>query len=80
MNNSKITLVKSNNSYDGVLSALTPLKKDIAQKIRNAKRVIIKVNFVTIYNPLAATPVDSVRAVLDFLKPYFFGYIRDKKS
>ena len=75
MNNSKITLVKSNNSYDGVLSALTPLKKDIAQKIRNAKRVIIKVNFVTIYNPLAATPVDSVRAVLDFLKPYYSSQI-----
>jgi len=68
---SRVSLVKSKNSYDGVLAALKPLEKEIASKIKKAKRPIIKVNFVSTYRELAATPVEAVRATLDFLKPLY---------
>lgn len=68
---SKVSLVKSLDSYDGVFAALKPLEKEISAKIKRSKKPIIKVNFVSTYRELAATPVEAVRATLDFLKPLY---------
>lgn len=72
---SKVSLAKSQNSYDGVLAALKPLEKEIASRLKKAKKPIIKVNFVSTYRELAATPVEAVRATLDFLKPHYRSQI-----
>ncbi len=67
----KIALTKSGSSFEGVLKNLAGLKDDIREKIKDKKNVVIKVNFVSSFNKLAATDVDSVRAVLEFLRPIY---------
>ena len=65
----KVSLVKSPDSYSGVSSALKIIEKDLILALKGKKRVVIKPNMVSIRHPLASTPVEAVRAVLDFLKP-----------
>lgn len=72
---SKVYLVKSNNSYQGVLAAIDPFKKEIKKKITGNKKILIKPNFVSTSHPLAATPVKAVEAVLEFLAPIYKGKI-----
>jgi uncharacterized protein (DUF362 family) len=43
--------------------------------LKKVRRVLVKPNFVTPYRQLAATHVDAVRAVLDFLRGRFSGPI-----
>ena len=65
----KVALVKSENSYQGVSDCLKMLEEEISQRMRGVKRPVIKVNFVTVFNQLAATPVEAVRAIIEFIKP-----------
>lgn len=65
---SKISLVKSRNSYQGVSNALKLLEKQIKALIKKAKRPVIKVNFVSAHHQLSATPVEAVKAVIDFFR------------
>ncbi len=71
-----VSLVKSTHSYQGVLNSLEPFKEEIKAKLAVAKSPVIKVNFVRSDNPLAATPVDAVKATLEFIKPYYSGQIK----
>lgn len=64
----RIALIKGNNRYQNISQALNLLKKDIAEKIKDKKKIVIKPNFVSTEIQLAATHVDAVRAILDFLK------------
>lgn len=72
---SSVSLVKSKDSYDGVLAALKPLEKSVKKALKGKKRPLIKVNFVSTHEPLAATPVEAVQATLDFLQPLYSGKI-----
>jgi uncharacterized protein (DUF362 family) len=67
---SVVSFAAGNDRRDNVYQSLLPLKNDIAAAIKN-KKVIIKVNMVGNDQPLCATHPDSVRAVLDFLKPIY---------
>lgn len=67
---SKVSLVKSKSSYEGTLAAFRLLEKDLRPLIEKAKRPVIKVNFVSANHKLAATPVEAVRAVADFIRQY----------
>ena len=71
---SKVTFVTGKDRRDMITQTLTPLKDEIQKGIQG-KQVIIKPNFVGTTNPLCATHVDAVRAVLDFLKPMNPGKI-----
>lgn len=74
--NSKVSLVRSENSFDGVMASLKPLEKEIRAKLQKTKKPIIKVNFVTCYEELAATPIEAIRALLTFLKPIYKNQIK----
>ncbi len=65
----KVALVKSNNSFEGVSRSLEMIKAEVAERIKDVKKPVIKVNFVTVYNEVAATPVEAVKAIIEFLKP-----------
>lgn len=71
----KASLVKSPDSYNGVTAALKLIGKDVNASLKNKKRIVIKPNMVSIRHPLASTPVEAVKAVLDFLQPIFKGEI-----
>ena len=72
---SKVSLVKSSQSYQGTLKVLEPLKIDLKEKLKNIDRVVIKINFVTTERELATTPFDAVKGFIDFIKPFFKGKI-----
>lgn len=65
---SKVALVKGDERYEIILKALNLIKDDI--KI-GSKNVVIKPNFVSTTKPFAATHVDCVRAILDFLSEFY---------
>jgi uncharacterized protein (DUF362 family) len=65
----KVGLLKGNDRRDVVYQALKKIEDQILSAIGN-KRILIKPNFVSTSQPLAATHVDAVRAILDFLKPH----------
>ncbi len=72
---SKISLVKHTQSYQGTLTVLQPLKDKVKQQIQNLDRIVVKINFVTTHKELATTPVESVKALIDFVKPFYKGEI-----
>ncbi len=67
---SRVGLVKSADSYKGTQDALKIFESELRPLIVRAKKPVIKVNFVTARNPLAATPVEGVRAVIDFIRQF----------
>lgn len=66
----KVAIVKGSNHYQNITRVLRLLEKDLAWKISRAQNIIIKPNFVSTTNQLAATNIDAVRATLDFLRKY----------
>jgi uncharacterized protein (DUF362 family) len=63
---SRVSLVKGDNRYVNVRKALELIQEDI--HISDARRILIKPNLTSVTRQLAATHLDAVRAVLDFLK------------
>ena len=72
---SKVSLVKHDQSYQGTLKVLQPLKEDLEEKIKNLEKIVVKINFVTTENQLATTPIETVTAFVDFIKPFYSGEI-----
>lgn len=66
----KVSLVRSRNSSQGTLTALKLLEGQLKPLIVKAQNPVIKVNFVTVYRHLAATPVEAVKAVIEFLRQF----------
>jgi uncharacterized protein (DUF362 family) len=73
MPTSRVALVRGNNRYENVAQSLEQIAADV--DLSGKQRVLIKPNFVVTHKPLAATHVDAVRAVLDFLRARYSGPI-----
>lgn len=72
---STVALIKSSTHYSGVQVALQLIADQIIQGLKNKRQVLVKPNFVSTRTSLAATHVDAVRAVLDFITNYYSGKI-----
>jgi len=70
---SKVALIQGNNRRQNVHDALVAVDDQIRPKLRQKKYVVIKPNNVTSANPLAASHVDGLRGILDYLEPRFKG-------
>jgi uncharacterized protein (DUF362 family) len=66
----KVGLVKGNDCRDIVYQALKKIEDEVLASIGD-KKILIKPNFVSTNRPLAATHVDAIRGILDFLKPHY---------
>jgi uncharacterized protein (DUF362 family) len=75
MSNITVALAKGENSYQNTQKILNLLEGELIPKIKKAKRLIIKPNFVSTTNKFAATNVEAVGAILDFLKRIYNGKI-----
>ncbi|MBI4100610.1 DUF362 domain-containing protein [Candidatus Microgenomates bacterium] len=75
MKKTKVALAIGKSRRENILSTLRLLEEDIKRKTAGKKRIVVKPNFVTVYNQLAATHVETIRAILDFLKPIYKGKI-----
>jgi uncharacterized protein (DUF362 family) len=72
---SNVSLIKGNDERDNTFKALKNIEDEIMTSLEGKKRILIKPNFVVVTTPLSATGVDTVRGILDFLKPRFKGPI-----
>ncbi|MEE8470057.1 MAG: DUF362 domain-containing protein [Dehalococcoidia bacterium] len=70
---SKVALTKGGDRAGNIETALRLIESEV--DIRAKSNVLIKVNFVSTTNQLAATHVDAVRALLRFLRERYRGKI-----
>ncbi|MFN2218094.1 MAG: DUF362 domain-containing protein [Anaerolineae bacterium] len=70
---SQVALIHGSDRYDNIKQALSQIEQDL--DLSDKQRVLIKPNFVVTHQPLAATHVDAVRAVLDFVRARYDGPI-----
>jgi uncharacterized protein (DUF362 family) len=70
-----VSVIKGNDCRDITYQALMKIEDEIMTSLEGKKRILVKPNFVTTSRPLCATSVDSVRGILDFLKPRWKGPI-----
>jgi uncharacterized protein (DUF362 family) len=66
----KVCLVKGNDRREIVYQALKKIEDEVLASI-GGKKILIKPNFVITTRQLAATGVDAVRGILDFLTPHY---------
>lgn len=69
----RVALVRGDSRYDGVARALRTIEDSI--DLEDVRRLLIKPNFVSVERQLAATHVDAVRAVLDFVRARYDGAV-----
>ena len=63
------SIVRIESSFFGTIKALELIKDEVIRKCCKSK-ILIKPNFVSAYTPLCATPVETVKGVLEFLTRY----------
>ena len=68
-----VALTHGDDRRKNVYDALMAVDKDLQPKLRTRKYVVIKPNFVSTVNQLAANHVDAVRGILDYLSEHFKG-------
>lgn len=66
----KISFIQSNNRKYNVTRALSLIKSEIISGIKTAKNVVIKPNCVVTDYQLAATHVEALDSLLEFIYPY----------
>jgi len=70
-----VAVVRSEGHHEGTERALGLIEDRIEEGIKGKRRVVVKPNFVSTRRQLAATHVDSVRAVLDVVTRHHQGGI-----
>ncbi|MBC8874736.1 MAG: DUF362 domain-containing protein [Planctomycetes bacterium] len=66
----QVALIKGDDRRRNVRESLLAIEKEVREAI-GSRQVVIKPNFVTTNKPLAATHVEAVVGILDFLKPFY---------
>jgi uncharacterized protein (DUF362 family) len=72
---SPVSLVKGESRRKNITEALLAVDREIGPALKRKKYVAIKVNNVAVNNQLAATHVDALRGILDYLEPRFKGQV-----
>lgn len=70
MSNPLVSIARAATRFETVCEALERVKDRVEPGLRHKKRVLVKPNFVSTSTPLAATHVDTVRAILEFLQQF----------
>ena len=68
-----VALIHGDDRRKNVYNALMAIDKDLQPKLKTRKYVVIKPNFVNTVNQLAASHVDAMRGILDYLSERFTG-------
>lgn len=70
---STVAIAHGDERRKNVYTALKSIDKELQAKMKGKKYVVIKPNFVNTTNQLAASHVDSMRGILDYLSESFKG-------
>ena len=68
-----VSLVKGDDRRKNVLDALLAVDREVRPAMARKKYVLLKVNNVNTQKQLAATHVDAIRGILDYVAPRFKG-------
>ncbi|MBZ5578099.1 MAG: DUF362 domain-containing protein [Acidobacteriia bacterium] len=68
-----VSLVKGESRRKNVSAALAAIDGEIGPRLKNRKSVVIKPNFVSTTNQLAASHAEAIQGILDYLEPRFRG-------
>lgn len=71
----RVSLVAEGDRFRAVTKSLELLGESPLEKAANAKKIVVKPNFVSAYHPLSATHVDATRAVLEYILPVVAGEV-----
>lgn len=72
---SRVAVVRGATRYEAVRGALELIRDELAESLKRKRRVLVKPNFVSDRVQLAATHVDTVRAILDVVMPLSSGTV-----
>ncbi|HEY2015518.1 MAG TPA: DUF362 domain-containing protein [Bryobacteraceae bacterium] len=70
-----VSLVQGEERRKNITAALVAVDDQVRPQLKRKKYVLIKPNFVSVERQLAATHVDTIRGILDYLAPRFKGPI-----
>ena len=70
---SRVALIHGDDGRKNVRAALEAIDAEIRAGLRGRKTVVIKPNNVSTTNQLAATHLDTLEGILDYLEPRFHG-------
>jgi uncharacterized protein (DUF362 family) len=70
---SRVALIHGDDRRKNVRAALEAIDSEIRAGLRGKKSVVIKPNNVSTTNQLAATHLDTLEGILDYLEPRFHG-------
>lgn len=68
-----VSISKGNDCRDITFQALMQIEDEIMTSLEGKKRILVKPNMVHTSKPLCATSVESIKGILDFLKPRWKG-------
>lgn len=77
---SKVALIHGDDRRKNVREALEAIDAEIRTGLRGRKSVVIKPNNVSTTNQLAATHLDALEGILDYLEPRFHGPVAIAES
>src|SRR5215472_15522844 len=77
---STVSLVQGEDRRKNIAAALAGIDEQVKSGLRNKKSALIKVNNVSVTNPLAASNADAIHGVLDYLEPRFKGPVHIVES
>jgi len=63
----KILLKDNYDHYKDTLNILRNIDNKTRERIRNSSNLVIKPNFVSTYNQISATPLNTVKAILEYI-------------
>src|SRR5690349_7083876 len=75
-----VSVVRGESRRTNVANALTAVDERIQPILKTKQYVLIKTNFVSTTNQLAATHADTVHGILDYLEPRFRGPVMIAES
>jgi uncharacterized protein (DUF362 family) len=67
---SRVAVTHGDYRKQNIDQALSLVADDVVERLRSARSVLIKPNFVSSSNQLAATHVDAARSVIEFVRKY----------
>jgi uncharacterized protein (DUF362 family) len=70
---STVAIAQGEERRKNAYSALKAIDKELREKMKSKRYVVIKPNFVNTFNQLAATHPDAIRGILDYLSESFRG-------
>jgi uncharacterized protein (DUF362 family) len=77
---SRVALIHGDDRRKNVRAALETIDTEIRAGLRGKKSVVIKPNNVSTTNQLAATHLDTLEGILDYLEPRFHGPVAIAES